>query len=70
MSSVHDSLDVSEYRFEEHKAVVDASASYSTDVVTHVFTDAAVSLAISARVKSIEQGLLGPVETTKLMNES
>ena len=69
VSSIYDPLDVTEYTFEEFKAAVDAAASWNTYVMTHVFTDAGVKLAISAGVKSIEHGLLMSEETLRMMKE-
>ena len=69
VSSIYDPLDVTEYTFEEFKAAVDAAASWNTYVMTHVFTDAGVQLAISAGVKSIEHGLLMSEETLRMMKE-
>ncbi len=69
VTSLYDPIDVTEYTPEEMKAAVDAAASWNTYVTVHVFTDAAVQMAIEAGVKSIEHGFLLSEETLRMMKE-
>lgn len=67
VSSPYDPIDVSQYTFDEMKAIVDVADTWNTYVTVHAFTDKAVQTAIKAGVKCIEHGHLLTEETIKLM---
>jgi len=69
VSSLYDPLDVTEFIFEEIKAIVDVARTWNTCVAVHAFTDAAVRQCLEAGVLSIEHGHLLQEETIKLMAE-
>lgn len=57
-SSGYDPIDVTQYRFEEMKAVVDTAEDWNIYVIVHAYTPRAVRRAIDAGVKCIEHGQL------------
>jgi imidazolonepropionase-like amidohydrolase len=69
VSSLYDPLDVTEYTFDEMKAVVEVAKSWNTYVAIHANTDAAIRLWIDAGAKSVEHGFFISEETAKLMAE-
>jgi len=69
VSSLYDPLDVTEYTFEEMKAICDVAKTWNTYVMIHVNTDAAIRQAIEAGVVSVEHGFFIEEETAKLMAE-
>jgi imidazolonepropionase-like amidohydrolase len=42
VGSIYDPLDVTEYSFEEMKAIVDVAENWNTYVAAHIFTDKAI----------------------------
>jgi len=71
VTSLYDYLDVSEYTFEELKAIVDVAKTWNTYVAAHIFTDDAIQVAIRAGIKSIEHGnLIEKKETLQMMRDS
>jgi imidazolonepropionase-like amidohydrolase len=70
VASIFDPLDVRQYSLEEMKAAVDVAESYNSYVAAHVFTDAAVQMAVKAGIKTIEHGMLIGRETLELMKEN
>ena len=58
VTSTYDPLDVTQYTYEEMKAIVDVAENWNTYVAAHIFTDEAIQIAIKAGVKSIEHGML------------
>jgi imidazolonepropionase-like amidohydrolase len=69
VSSLYDPLDVTQYTFEEMKAIVDVAKTWNTYVMVHANTDADIRQAIEAGVLSIEHGFLMEEDTIKLMAE-
>jgi len=69
VSSAYDPLDVTEYTFEEAKAICDVAKTWNTYVMIHVNTDAAIQMWIKAGAMSIEHGFFISEETAKLMAE-
>jgi len=69
VTSLYDPLDVTEYTFEEMKAICDVAASWNTYVAIHANTDEAIQLWIKAGAKSIEHGFFISDETAKMMAE-
>ncbi|MCR9296683.1 MAG: amidohydrolase family protein [bacterium] len=69
VSSLYDPLDVTEYTFEEAKAVCDVATTWNTYVAIHANTDAAIRMWIEAGAKSVEHGFFITEETAKLMAE-
>jgi len=69
VASIFDPLDVTEYTFEEMKAIVDVAKSWNTYVAIHVNTDAAIQQWIKAGAKSVEHGFFMKEETAKAMAE-
>jgi imidazolonepropionase-like amidohydrolase len=69
-SSAFDPIDVVQYTLDEMKAAVDAAGDYGTYVAAHAYTDAAITRAIEAGVKTIEHGNLASPETLKLMQKN
>jgi len=69
VSSLYDPLDVTEYTFEEMKAIVDVAKSWNTYVAIHVNTDAAIRQWVEAGALSIEHGFFIEDETAKMMAE-
>jgi len=69
VSSLYDPLDVTEYTFEEAKAVCDVAKTWNTYVMIHANTDAAIRMWIDAGAKSVEHGFFIEEETAKLMAE-
>ncbi len=67
VSSLYDPLDVTEYTFEEAKAVVDVAKSWNTYVAIHANTDAAIRMWIDAGAMSVEHGFFIEEDTAKLM---
>jgi len=69
VSSLYDPLDVTEYTFEEMKAVVDVARTWNTYVMVHVNTNEAVRQWIEAGALSMEHGFFIDDVTAKLMAE-
>ncbi len=69
VSSLYDPLDVTEYTFEEAKAVVDVAKSWNTYVAIHANTDAAIRMWADAGAMSVEHGFFIEEDTAKLMAE-
>lgn len=67
VSSLYDPLDVTEYTFEEMKAVVDVAKTWNTYVMVHVNTNEAVRQWVEAGALSMEHGFFIDDETAKLM---
>jgi len=69
VTSLYDPLDVTEYTFEEMKAIVDVAKTWNTYVAIHVNTDAAIRQWVEAGALSIEHGFFIEEETAKMMAE-
>ncbi len=69
VSSLYDPLDVSQYVFEEAKAVCDVAGTFNSYVAIHANTDAAIRTWIEAGARSVEHGFFIEEETAKLMAE-
>jgi len=69
VSSLYDPLDVTEYTFEEAKAIVDVAKSWNTYVAVHINTKEAIKMWVEAGAKSMEHGFFIDEETAKLMAE-
>jgi len=69
VSSLYDPLDVTEYTFEEAKAICDVAKTWNTYVMIHANTDAAIRMWVEAGAKSVEHGFFIKEETAKLMAE-
>ncbi|WP_340112726.1 metal-dependent hydrolase family protein [Maribellus mangrovi] len=69
VSSLYDPLDVTEYTFEEAKAICDVAATWNTYVAIHANTDEAIHMWVEAGAKSVEHGFFISDETAKLMAE-
>lgn len=69
VSSPYDPLDVTQYTFEEMKAIVDVAATWNTYVLVHAFTPASIRQSIEAGVKCIEHGHLLDEETLQMIAE-
>lgn len=69
VSSLYDPLDVTEYTFDEMKAICEVAATWNTYVAIHANTDAAIQLWIKAGARSVEHGFFISEETAKLMAE-
>jgi len=69
VSSLYDPLDVTEYTFEEAKAVCDVARTWNTYVMIHTNTDAAIRQWVEAGALSIDHGFFIEEETAKLMAE-
>jgi len=69
VSSLYDPLDVTEYTFDEMKAIVEVARSWNTYVLIHANTDAAIRLWVEAGAMSVEHGFFIGEETAKLMAE-
>lgn len=69
VASYYDPLDVTEYTFEEAKAIVDVAKTWNTYVMIHANTDAAIQQWVAAGAKSVEHGLFIEENTAKLMAE-
>jgi len=67
VGSIYDPLDVTEYSFEEIKAIVDVAENWNTYVASHIYTDKAIQRAVKAGVKTIEHGMLIKEEETLQM---
>jgi len=67
VSSLYDPLDVTEYTFDEMKAIVEVANSWNTYVAIHANTDAAIRLWVDAGAKTVEHGFFIGEETAKLM---
>jgi len=67
VSSLYDPLDVTEYTFEEMKAIVDVAKTWNTYVMIHANTDAAIRQWIEAGAVSVEHGFFIEEDTAKLM---
>jgi len=69
VSSLYDPLDVTEYTFEEAKAIVDVAKQWNTYVAVHINTKNAIKMWVEAGAKSMEHGFFIDDETAKLMAE-
>jgi len=69
VSSLYDPLDVTEYTFEEAKAMCDVAKTWNTYVMIHANTDAAIRMWVEAGAKSVEHGFFIEEDTAKLMVE-
>lgn len=69
VSSLYDPLDVTEYTFEEAKAIVDVAKTWNTYVAVHINTKDAIKMWVEAGAKSMEHGFFIDDETAKLMAE-
>ena len=69
VASLYDPLDVTQYTFEETKAVVDVAKTWNTYVAIHVNTEAAILQALEAGVLSIEHGMFIKDEAARVMAE-
>ncbi len=69
VASLYDPLDVTEYTFEEMKAIVDVAKSWNTYVAVHVNTDAAIRQWLDAGALSLEHGFFMEDGTAKLVAE-
>jgi len=69
VNSLYDPLDVTQYTFEEAKALCDVAATWNTYVMIHANTDAAIRQWVEAGAKSVEHGFFIEEETAKLMAE-
>lgn len=67
VSSLYDPLDVTEYTFDEMKAIVEVAKTWNTYVMIHANTDAAIRQWIDAGAMSVEHGFFINEETAKLM---
>ena len=71
VTSVYDPLDVTEFNFDEIKAIVDVAKNWNTYVAAHIFTDKSIQIAIKAGVKTIEHGnLIMTEETFQMMKDN
>ena len=69
VSSLYDPLDVTEYTFEEAKAMVDTAKSWNTYVGVHINTKEAIMMWVEAGAMSMEHGFFIDEETAQLMAE-
>ncbi|MFM1346745.1 amidohydrolase family protein [Yersinia proxima] len=69
VSSMYDSIDVTEGSVAEIQAAVTAAENWGTYVTVHAYTPRAVTMAIKGGVKCIEHGQLLDEETVQLMAE-
>lgn len=69
VSSLYDPLDVTEYTFEEAKAMVDTAKSWNTYVAVHINTKEAIKMWVEAGALSMEHGFFIDEETAQLMAE-
>lgn len=69
VSSMYDSIDVTEGSVEEIQAAVTAADNWGTYVTVHAYTARAVTMAITGGVKCIEHGQLVDEQTVQLMAE-
>ncbi|MEP9390621.1 amidohydrolase family protein [Mesorhizobium sp. KR9-304] len=69
VSSLYDPLDVTEYTFEEAKAIVDVAKTWNTYVAIHANTDAAIRMWGEAGALSVEHGFFIEDETARMMAE-
>jgi len=67
VSSLYDPLDVTEYTFEEAKAIVDVAKQWNTYVAVHINTKDAIIQWVEAGAMSMEHGFFIDDETAKLM---
>ena len=67
VSSLYDPLDVTQYTFDEMKAICDVAKTWNTYVAIHANTDAAIRQWIEAGAMSVEHGFFLEEETAKLM---
>jgi len=67
VSSLYDPLDVTQYTFDEMKAVVEVAKTWNTYVAIHANTDAAIRQWVDAGAMSVEHGFFIGEETAKLM---
>jgi len=67
VTSLYDPIDVTEYTFEEAKAICDVAKTWNTYVQIHANTDAAIQMWIEAGAMSVEHGFFISEETAKRM---
>ncbi|KKG14158.1 hydrolase [Methanosarcina sp. 2.H.T.1A.6] len=69
VTSLYDPLDVTEYTFDEMKAICDVAKTWNTYVMIHANTDEAIRQWIKAGAMSVEHGFFIEEETAKLMSQ-
>ncbi|HET6349264.1 MAG TPA: amidohydrolase family protein [Candidatus Krumholzibacteria bacterium] len=67
VTSLYDPLDVTEYTFEEAKAICDVAKSFNTYVAVHINTPEAIKMWVEAGAMSMDHGFMIDEETAKLM---
>jgi imidazolonepropionase-like amidohydrolase len=67
VSYLYDPLDVTEYTFEEMKAVVEVAKTWNTYIMVHVNTNEAVRQWVEAGAMSMEHGFFIDEDTARLM---
>ena len=67
VNSLYDPLDVTEYTFEEAKALCDVAKTWNTYVAVHAHNDAAARQWVEAGAMSVEHGFFLEEKTIKLM---
>ncbi|MBM4891666.1 amidohydrolase family protein [Vibrio parahaemolyticus] len=70
ITGAHDPLDVTEYTYDELKAIVTEAENWGTYAAIHAYSDKGIQTAIKAGVKSIEHGLFASEETMKMMKKN
>ncbi|UFI05743.1 metal-dependent hydrolase family protein [Roseibium aggregatum] len=69
VNSLYDPLDVTQYTFEEAKALVDVAKTWNTYVMIHANTDTAIRQWVEAGAMSVEHGFFIEDATAQLMAE-
>ena len=69
ITGAHDPLDVTEYTYEELRAIVTETAKWGTYATIHCYSDEGIRNALHAGVKSVEHALFATKKTLKLMKK-
>ncbi|NER08901.1 metal-dependent hydrolase family protein [Muriicola jejuensis] len=70
ITGAHDPIDVTEYTYEELKALADETKKWGTYAAIHAYSDEGIQNAIKAGIKSIEHGLFASEETMEMIKKN
>ena len=70
VTGAHDPIDVSQFTFDELKAIVEEAENWGTYAMVHAYTNKSLQTAIKAGVKSVEHAQFASEETIKLMKKN
>lgn len=69
ITGAHDPLDVTEYTYDELRAIVTETEKWGTYATVHCYSDEGIRNALNAGVKSVEHALFATKKTLRLMKK-